>query len=313
MIRNDDDRKLLERLPGMTVAIATPVDDNGELDADAFHRLIDRVIEGGAASIFALGWMGEQPLLSDSMRRQVMSEVVGRVAGRVPVIVGISEQSLPRTMVEARAAQQAGADILLAAPPCCYPLSQESLVDYFRQLSAGTELPMIVYNNGETGVLIGMDGARTVSRMPGIIGIKETSNFIQLQQMINNVQRPGEFVILSGSEYLFGPALLIGAESCTMGGPGNLVPQWCARMHRSAANGDWGEVAQQHRRLVAFCDALYVIGDSGSGMLDSAYSAVLAALSFLGYGSGRAVSPLPALTPSEIEQVHEVLEAFEVR
>ena len=77
MIRNDSDQKLLERLPGMTVAIATPLNDDGELDADALHWLIDRVIEGEAASVFALGWMGEQPLLSDSMRRQVMCEIIG--------------------------------------------------------------------------------------------------------------------------------------------------------------------------------------------------------------------------------------------
>ena len=48
-------------------------------------------------------------------------------------------------------------------------------------------------------------------------------------------------------------------------------------------------------------------------MMDAAYSDILVALSILGYGSGRAVSPLPVLGSSEIDQVREVLEAFEVR
>ena len=216
-----------------------------------------------------------------------------------------SEQSLPRTLKEADAARQAGADILLATPPYSYPASQEAHVEYFRQLSTTAQMPLIVYNYAETGVLIGPDAAQTVSRMPGIIGIKETSNLMQLQRMINNVQRPGEFIILTGDEYLFGPALLIGARCCTMGGPGNLVPQSVVQMHQLAETGGWDELSEMHRRLVAFCDALYALSDPP-------YSAVLAALSILGYGSGRAISPLQGMDQSGLDRVRAVLKEFEV-
>ncbi len=37
MIRNEEDGQLLARLPGMTVALATPLDDNGSLDRKAFR------------------------------------------------------------------------------------------------------------------------------------------------------------------------------------------------------------------------------------------------------------------------------------
>ena len=63
MIRNEKDRQLLARLPGMTVALATPLDDNGSFDREAFRGLIDHVLGEGAAATFALGWMGEQPAL----------------------------------------------------------------------------------------------------------------------------------------------------------------------------------------------------------------------------------------------------------
>ena len=55
MIRNEEDRQLLARLPGMTVALATPLDDNGSLDRKAFRALIDHVLGEGAAAAFALG------------------------------------------------------------------------------------------------------------------------------------------------------------------------------------------------------------------------------------------------------------------
>ena len=82
--------ELLSQLEGFTVALATPLDDTGDFDPDAFQRLTNRAIKSGAAGVFALGWMGEQPCLTDRVREAVMNEVVQITAGRVPVIIGVS-------------------------------------------------------------------------------------------------------------------------------------------------------------------------------------------------------------------------------
>ena len=74
MIRNEKERNLLDRLRGMTVALATPLDSHNQLDTDALSRLIERVIEQGASGVFCLGWMGEQPL-------QLKTHCVNYVAG----------------------------------------------------------------------------------------------------------------------------------------------------------------------------------------------------------------------------------------
>ncbi len=305
MIRNEEDRQLLARLPGMTVALATPLDDNGSLDRKAFRALIDHVLGEGAAAAFALGWMGEQPALPEKTRRQVMDEVVQHVDGRVPVIIGVSDQSLSRTLEQAEAARSAGADMILATPPYSYRMTTAMIIEYFKQLADKSGMPIILYNNSEAHTPLAAEDVQTVSHIPGVIGIKDFSTFLQLQRLLANVHRDGDFIVWSAEDYFVGPALFLGARYSMLGGPGNLLASWIVSMHRHADAGEWEEVARLHNRLLAFCDTLY-------GLSESPYSAVKAALAILGFGSGKCVPPLPSLGSAEYARVREVLEHYDL-
>jgi len=305
MIENDRQRELLARTKGMAVALATPLSDDGAVDSGGLERLVDRVIEAGASCVFVLGWMGEQPALTDPARCHVIDHVVQHVAGRVPVIAGVSEQSLPRSLEQALAAREAGADIILATPPFSYPLTPPLIADYFEQLSRQSGMPTIVYNNSEAHTPLDVDALRTLGQVPGIVGVKDFSNFVQLERLLANVHREGEYVVFAAEEYFLGPAMFLGAKYSMLGGPGNLVPGWVTRMHACADQGNWAEVASGHWRLIALCDELY-------GLADSPYSTVKAALGLLGYGCGACVPPLPALNDDQLQEVRAVLQRFEI-
>ncbi len=294
---------LLERLEGLTVALATPLDDRGEVDKLGFRRLIDRVIDQGASGVFPLGWCGEQPCLTDKVRKTVMYEAVQITAGRVPVIVGVSEQSSSRALDQAITARKAGADIVLSTPPYSYPIPQHSVYEFFQVLAQESELPVIAYHNEEVSTVIEEETAIRLSQTPGMLGLKCYSSLLRLQRLLRLAHRPGRFAIFTADEYLFGPALFLGASYSTMGGPGNLTPGWCVRMHRAAAQGEWGKVAEQHQRLVALCDAIYVGAES-------AYPVVKYAMSRLGIGTPRISPPLPTLPSEHQKRVDKALREF---
>src|ERR1039457_5563309 len=91
-----DTSALLSRMEGVTTAICTPLTSAGDLDVAALDRLIEHAIERGISCIFPLGWCGEGPLLPDRVRIDVIRNTCHMVRDRVPVMVGVSEQSLPR-------------------------------------------------------------------------------------------------------------------------------------------------------------------------------------------------------------------------
>ena len=139
-LSSDSISSLLNQMKGLTVALATPLNEGHELDVAGLEQLIERVIAGGASCLFPLGWMGEQPLVSNSTRQAVMAETCRLAKDRLPVMVGVSEQGLPRALEQAEMAREAGADLILSTPPCSYHIPQALIYDYLQELAAASRL-----------------------------------------------------------------------------------------------------------------------------------------------------------------------------
>ena len=75
---------------------AMPFDDDGALDLDSGDRLVDFDLGTGVSGMTILGIMGEAQKLSPDEAVTFARRVIGRIDGRVPVIVGVSAAGLGR-------------------------------------------------------------------------------------------------------------------------------------------------------------------------------------------------------------------------
>ncbi len=82
--------KLDESARGVYIISATPFSDTGEIDYESTDRLVDFYLEGRVNGITILGVLGEAPKLSGEESIAFADHVLKRVAGRVPVVVGVS-------------------------------------------------------------------------------------------------------------------------------------------------------------------------------------------------------------------------------
>src|SRR5262245_37611177 len=78
-------------LVGIFPQLVTPLRDRDILDVDALERLIERVLGGGVHGLFLLGTTGEGPGLSYRLRAEVVERGCRFVAGRVSVLVGVTD------------------------------------------------------------------------------------------------------------------------------------------------------------------------------------------------------------------------------
>lgn len=83
-------RLLDESAKGVYIISATPFLDNGDIDFDSTDRLTDFYLDCGVAGVTILGVMGEAPKLSFEESVAFSDRVLKRIAGRVPVVVGVS-------------------------------------------------------------------------------------------------------------------------------------------------------------------------------------------------------------------------------
>src|ERR1700748_3333787 len=72
---------------GVLPALVTPFRDDA-VDEDAFVRLVERQIAGGAHGLVPVGTTGESATLSHDEHRRVVELCVKTAAGRVPVVAG---------------------------------------------------------------------------------------------------------------------------------------------------------------------------------------------------------------------------------
>ena len=119
---------------GVMVAIVTPFAD-GEVDEEAFRRLINYQIENGVHCIVPCGTTGESPTLSHEEHRQVIKTAIDEVKGRVPVVAGTGSNSTAEAIALTRYAKEAGADGALMVSPYYNKPTQEGIYQHFKAVA----------------------------------------------------------------------------------------------------------------------------------------------------------------------------------
>lgn len=115
---------------GVFAIAVTPFTESGEVDFDSTDRMVEFYIECGVAGMTILGVMGEAPKLAPEESVAFASRVIGRAAGRVPVVVGVSAPGLGVMGSLTGQVMDAGAAGVMVAPMAGLA-SDDRIEDYF--------------------------------------------------------------------------------------------------------------------------------------------------------------------------------------
>src|SRR3546814_9688479 len=91
-------------------AVTTQLREDLSIDLADTQRVVDDLIRDGVTGVIALGPVGEDNSLEYDEKIDVLSAIVEVVAGRVPVITGVSEYDTRRAVSYAAAGEQAQSD-----------------------------------------------------------------------------------------------------------------------------------------------------------------------------------------------------------
>jgi len=116
------------------------------VDVAGLERLVEHLIEGGVHGLFILGTTGEAPSLSYRLRHELIEQTCKQVAGRLPVLVGITDTSFVESVNLANVAAKAGAAAVVLSAPYYFPAGQPELLEYVEDIVAELPLPVFLYN-----------------------------------------------------------------------------------------------------------------------------------------------------------------------
>jgi 4-hydroxy-tetrahydrodipicolinate synthase len=218
--------------------MVTPFTASGEIDPRAVERIVDYILDAGAAP-FVLGTTGEDASIPGSMRPGLVKAVVERAARRAPVYAGVSSNCVQESVEAAELYSDFGVDAVVAHLPSYYPLNPDQMFRYYEALAERLPVPLVAYNIPmTTHMSIPLEVMERLSRHPNIIGFKDSeNNEARVEQAANMWRERTDFSYLCGSGSLYAEALLRGAHGLVVAS-GNVIPRMYQDLYQTALRGD---------------------------------------------------------------------------
>jgi 4-hydroxy-tetrahydrodipicolinate synthase len=246
----------LDRLKGSIPPLLTPFKD-GEVDYDAYARLVQMQIEEGSHGILVNGTTSEPATLTIEERNRLVSLTVEIVKGRVPVVAATGSQSVWETKILTGHAAKAGADALLIVTPYYTRPPQRGIIAYYLEVMCGIDLPWMIYHiPGRAAIDVKIDTVKELKdRSPNFVGMKHAS--LDLDFVTECLAAVGDdFRIFVGLEELSFPMMAIGACGL-MNAVGNLRPRVLSDMCEAVWRGDLKAAQEMHHRLHGLNKAIF--------------------------------------------------------
>jgi len=211
--------------PGLIVAPLTPFSADLTVDEAALQRQIDYVVADCRATMVVAAGVETQEYtyLSLEARKSLIRRTIESVAGRIPVMVGISHPSY-RTAIElAHDAERLGAaavQVLAPLRPFAGPPTQADLLAYFEAIGRETRLPIALYLNPGPGAEVSIADTVALAKLPNIQLIKESSrDLARVSRLIVEIDRAGHARYFTTMQMLLA-TIELGGSGATMPPPG---------------------------------------------------------------------------------------------
>lgn len=283
---------------GIIPAMVTPLTKDEEINEKALRRLVNHCIDGGVHGVFAVGSQGEFWAFTPEEKRRIWEIVVDETHGRVPVYGGTVGVTTRETVALTKLARQAGVDAVSILTPYFISPTDDQLFGHYQAVAEAVDIPVVLYTNpARTGVKISVDLLYRLSRLPGIVGIKDSCGDLELTAEYIRVAPP-EFSVLMGRDTLIYAGLLYGTKG-GIAATGNVKPALVASIYDKFMAGDLAGALQAQRALAP----LRLAFTWGSFPV-----VIKEALDLMGLEGGPARSPIGPLAPEQRQRLKDVLE-----
>jgi 4-hydroxy-tetrahydrodipicolinate synthase len=133
----------MPEIRGVLPIVHTPFGADDQIDWQSLEREIDWAFQSGADGC-CTGMVSELLRLSDQERCQLTERLPQLVSGRGVVVASVGAEDIDQTVENARQAEAAGCDAVMAIPPTGGDLSDQQTRAFFVALASSIEIPLIV-------------------------------------------------------------------------------------------------------------------------------------------------------------------------
>ena len=286
------------KFEGIFPYLVSPVNDDGTIRENVLRDMVDYLINAGIHGLAPLGSTGEFFYLNWEQKKRIVEIVLDQAAGRVPVIPGVASGSVNDAVNQVKYYNSLHVDGILSVLNVYFPLDQNGIYNYFRNVAEASESPVVVYNNPKfTGFEIENETLLKLSEIPTIQYYKDASaNTGRLFELSNRLR--GKMGIFSASAHVPVFVMMMGGKGW-MAGPACVIPKQSVALYELCRDRKWDEAIVLQRKLWGINSVFQKYGLA---------ACIKGALTLQGFNVGEPIAPTKKLSEAGWKEIRKVLE-----
>jgi len=319
-------------IAGTYTAIVTPFKKNLDVDYNGLRENIRFQIDNGIDGVVPCGTTGEAATLSMKEHEKVIDTVVDEANGKIKVIAGTGSNNTNEAIELTRHAKDAGADACLLISPYYNKPTQEGIYQHYKKIAETVDIPLIPYNiQSRTGINIEPDTIVRLSKIEGIIGIKEASgNLNQVAAIINKLRKNSKenskenskknnkwnnkennknFILLSGDDALTLPIIALGGKG-VISVVSNIIPKEVKALTDYCLSGNFEGAREIHYKLLNLTKAMFI--ETNPAPVKYAMNVLKKEGKKSGMNAGNLRLPLVEISAQSKKKIEDVLKEMEM-
>ncbi|MEK6780464.1 MAG: dihydrodipicolinate synthase family protein [Bacteroidota bacterium] len=202
---------------GVYPALTTKFTSDDKLDLPLIGKNLQAQLDAGVDGVIFGGSLGEASTLENTEKLELVKFAIDEVAGKIPVLMTISEGSTGNAIKLAKDAEKIGAGGLMVLPPMRYKSDHRETVAFYKTVADASSLPILVYNNPiDYKIEVTLDMFAELAEKPTIQAVKESTRDVSnVTRMINRFGN--RFKILCGVDTIAMEELMLGADGWIAG------------------------------------------------------------------------------------------------
>jgi len=255
---------------GILPAMQLPFLEDYSIDEAELRRFTGWLIDhDGVTGLVTNGHTGEIFSLSPKERAEVTRIVVDEVAGKVPVVSGVSAEGINEAVEHAGMIAEAGGDGLLVMPPhhwLRFGMRDEHVVEYFSEIGRASGLNLVVHvYPAWTKASYSCDLLAALAKLEWVttfkVGTREMSKYARDLAAIR--ESSSDVTILTcHDEYLL--ASMVQGVDGALVGFGSFIPDIITQLYAAVQAGDLKKAQALQAEAQPLKEVVYATGEPSS-------------------------------------------------
>lgn len=240
------------KLSGAIGVTVTPLQEGDKPNYQEIIKQTEELCNSPIDGIFPCSSTGGYARLTVEDKLEIMKVVAQTNNGRKILVAGACAVSLDEIKLYIDKAKQLGYDACLSCPPYYYPLSQDEIVNYYKEICAYADgMPIIAYNVPFFTTGIELETFKKLLKINNLVGMKDSSG--NMKKIAHECELADEinpnFIMYTGTDDCLLSALIAGCKG-SMTAFGAIFPGIIKEIYENLESGNIKRAKKVQKKIL---------------------------------------------------------------